>query len=1107
MKGMVFVCLLLFVPSLLASTIHHNIKAKVFPSEHRIVVEDKITLADGMPLEFVIALHTGLKLDSSGDNNLSISPIGESRLGSVPIRRYSVSSQSKSFTLRYQGKIFHPIVKGKEFARSVSDSPGLISSDGVFLSHGSVWYPLFENSPSLSFKLDVHLPKNWKAVSQGDRLHEEQNGEGYNIVWQDLTSQEEIYLIAAQFSEYKKSAGAVEALAFLRAPDPALAQRYLDVTAQYIEMYRQLIGPYPYTKFALVENFWESGFGMPSFTLLGPQVIRLPFILHSSYPHEILHNWWGNSVYVDFSQGNWAEGMTSYLADHLIREQKNKGGMARRSVLQNYTDFTKEKKEFALSEFRSRHSATSEAIGYGKAQMFFHMLRVKIGDQAFIKGLHQLYMRYKFKEAGYDDLQKIFSGVAGQDLSNFFQQWVTRAGSPRLVIQQAQTKQQGDGWQLRLQLSQQQDGDAYELNVPIAVTLAGQGRAYQETVVMNAREKEIEISLAARPLRIDIDPEFDIFRRLDRAEIPPALSQAFGAEKMLIVLPSAASATMLEAYKGLVSTWEKSQPAAVEFAMDNELDSLPKGKTVWLLGWNNRFAPLFQQQMQEYFSVDVNGAINVNDKSLTPEQHSVVLVGRDQDDGQNALVWLATSNPKAVPGLARKLPHYRKYSYLAFVDDEPVNVVKNQWPVLRSPMTYVLDAGVAVARGKLTKRHALIELPSLFDSEQLMQDVKVLADPVMEGRGLGGEGIDRAANAIVEMFRTIGLQRGNPQDNSYIQQWSQPVEGLGDNITMKNVIGYIPGSNPKYDGQSVVVSAHYDHLGMGWPDVREEYKGQIHLGADDNASGVAVMMSLARLAAKNWKPERSIVFIAFTGEEAGRLGSMYYVDNPIPFPLDKIMGVVNLDTVGRLGNAPVSVFGTASASEWVHIFRGIGFVTGVSIKPIPKDVGSSDQKSFMDKGIPGVQLFAAPHADFHTPNDTVDKLDVAGMEKMAMVLKEAVEYLIARPEPLTVKLPNSQPKAMQSRKRVQGRRVSVGTVPDFAFQGEGVFVSDVVPDSPAEKAGMKAGDVITQVNGKAVSDLASYAKMLRNLAPGDTIEIKYQRGAAEHTVKLSVVER
>lgn len=144
-------------------------------------------------------------------------------------------------------------------------------------------------------------------------------------------------------------------------------------------MYSELIGQYPYKKFAMVENFWETGYGMPSFTLLGPTVIRLPFILNSSYPHEILHNWWGNSVFVDYSKGNWCEGLTVYLADYLIKERQGKAKEYRMASLQKYSDYVKKAKDFPLTKFRSRHSSASEAVGYGKSMMFFSYAAPKIG--------------------------------------------------------------------------------------------------------------------------------------------------------------------------------------------------------------------------------------------------------------------------------------------------------------------------------------------------------------------------------------------------------------------------------------------------------------------------------------------------------------------------------------------------------------------------------------------------------------------------------------------------------------------------------------------------------------------------------------------------------
>ena len=169
-------------------------------------------------------------------------------------------------------------------------------------------------------------------------------------------------------------------------------------------------------------------------------------------------------------------------------------------------------------------------------------------------------------------------------------------------------------------------------------------------------------------------------------------------------------------------------------------------------------------------------------------------------------------------------------------------------------------------------------------------------------------------------------------------------------------------------------------------------EGKLHPGADDNASGVAVMLELAKALASGEKPQRTIVFVAFTGEESGLLGSKHYVEHPA-FPLEKTIGVINLDTVGRLFDKKVSVIATGSASEWQHIFRGAGFVTGVEGRMIPDALESSDQKSFIDKGVPAVQIFTDPHADYHRPGDTADKIDGPGLVKVATFVKEGIVYL------------------------------------------------------------------------------------------------------------------
>jgi len=326
------------------------------------------------------------------------------------------------------------------------------------------------------------------------------------------------------------------------------------------------------------------------------------------------------------------------------------------------------------------------------------------------------------------------------------------------------------------------------------------------------------------------------------------------------------------------------------------------------------------------------------------------------------------------------------------------------------------------------------------------------------------------------------------------RSWTE--DGPDGPLELRNVIGVLPGSRDEWSASSVVVGAHYDHLGRGWPDVRTGNEGVVHPGADDNASGVAVMLEVAKLLAGGHAPARPIVFIAFDGEEWGRRGSLRYVAHESTRPAEDALAMISLDAVGRLGDGKLLVLGTGTATEWIHIARGIGFTTGVESTAVADDPGGSDQVSFHEVGVPAVQLTSGPHEDYHRPRDTVEKIDAGGMVRVATWLREAVVYLGERDTPLTSTLGGGTAPAPAT----SGRRVSLGTLPDFADPGPGVRVDSVLPDSPAARAGLLAGDRIVRIDGAAVADLRAYSDVLKSHAPGDTIEghEMAEQGPIEH---------
>ncbi len=1088
----------LTVSQIFAQKIYHKINADVSPYNSELVVIDTILFGDNFGTDTVFELNAALKI--TGVKNGAVTfikkiktreDVGMDRNNEtepLEISKYllEINNAGKPVIIEYKGTIDSPIEQSEEnYQRGFSQSPGIICEKGVYLAGSTYWVPTF-NEKLFGFELSADLPEGWSCVSQGER-----KTRGGKYFWHSPEPQEEAFLIAAKFTEYEKNAGAVKAMAFLRAPDEALADKYLETTAQYLEMYSGMLGAYPYKKFALVENFWETGYGMPSFTLLGEKIIRFPFILHSSYPHELLHNWWGNSVYVDFSKGNWCEGITAYMADHLIKEQRGAGAEYRRSTLQRFTDYVNSENDFPAAEFKSRYDGASEAIGYGKTLMMWHMLRQAVGDENFLKSFGKFYRDYKFKFASFDDIKNSFETVTGENFDWFFKQWVERKGAPQLALTNAVKEKTDGGFVVKFQIEQIQPEEPFVLDVPVA--LFSSDKFVKKKFRLSSRKQTFTITTKFAPVKIAVDPQFDVMRRLSPEEIPPALTKAFGSKNVYCILPS--ESEYKDEYKKIAESWIKRKQGKILF--DNEVNNIPQGATVWIFGRGNKWTPYVNENLKIYSSEIGKDSLAINGKKFGYADKSFVLTVRNSSDNKNAVVWLATENKAAVPGLIRKLPHYGKYSYLAFEGDEPVNVFKGAWESVNSPLVYRFSDAETSAR--LPEEKALAYLKPVFSGKRMLGHVRYLASAEMKGRGLGTSELAEAAEYIKRQFEQSGLK---PAFNgSYFQKWEEPIDGK--NFEIINVAGYIPGSADSLKNAPLIISAHYDHLGLGWPDVYKGNEGKIHFGADDNASGVAVILELAKILGKNYKPARPVYFVAFSGEEEGLKGSQHFVNNlPEPIAADKIIADLNFDTVGRLNGKKIMILNSETAREWKFIFMGTDYVTGIKTDLIKQQLDASDQKAFIEKGIPAVQFFGGPNKDYHKPTDTVDKIDVAGLVKVATVGKEVLDYLANRTEPLTSLVGKNKP-VRKAQSGGKARKVKTGVVPDFSFDGKGVKVSDLIENSPAQKAGMKTGDVIVKVNDTAITDLRSYSNVLKKFSPGEKAVFNVLRNGKQ--IRLEVV--
>src|SRR5690606_28878788 len=392
---------------------------------------------------------------------------------------------------------------------------------------------------------------------------------------------------------------------------------------------------------------------------------------------------------------------------------------------------------------------------------------------------------------------------------------------------------------------------------------------------------------------------------------------------------------------------------------------------------------------------------------------------------------------------------------------------------------------------------ALGELPPKYLPSGLQSHVEALTDGQMQGRGLGSKGLQRAADFIAARFREAGLEA----PDGHLQTWTETLPD-GTEVALANVIGILPGTDPVLSRQPIVLGAHYDHLGT----VEEAGQMQVYPGADDNASGVSILIEVASKLSQSFAPRRSIIFVAFTAEESGLLGSRHFVANPPGgFRQEDILAMINLDSVGRLEGRTLQVFASDSAYEWPFMAQGIGFTIGVPSQFPAQSVAGSDHVSFLEAGIPAIHLFSGVHTDYHQPGDSPEKLDLAGLSDIALWVEEAMVYLADREQPLRVNLSNAPVREATA---VSGERAaSLGTIPEFNYAGEGVQISGSTPGSAGEEAGLQAGDVLLQYNGQPITDLQGYSNMLRASAPGDEVTLLVRRGEDTLTVRAVLKAR
>ena len=392
-------------------------------------------------------------------------------------------------------------------------------------------------------------------------------------------------------------------------------------------------------------------------------------------------------------------------------------------------------------------------------------------------------------------------------------------------------------------------------------------------------------------------------------------------------------------------------------------------------------------------------------------------------------------------------------------------------------------------------------------SERLELNVAALANDFMEGRGTGSAGEQKAAEYIVRDFQRFHLEpKGDSawfQSFTFVPHGAAQVHHQGDNaslgmalvkeITGKNVIGYIDNKA----ATTVVIGAHYDHLGMG--DENSLWTGEkaIHNGADDNASGVSVMLELAHWLSKHPKGTKghNYLFIGFSGEEKGLLGSNHFTKNPT-LPLTSIAYMINMDMVGRLNKErSLAINGVGTSPSWMPVINGIQ-VDSLNIVTSESGMGASDHTSFYLSDIPAVHFFTGQHEDYHKPTDDFEgKINVKGMASVTNYIQHVIVAMDDEAKPAFTKTKDATPSSSDF-------KVTLGVMPDYLYSGIGLRVDGCKDGRPGAKAGLIKGDTIMKLGDFTIEDIYGYMEALGKFEKGQTTTMQVQRDGT--LIELSV---
>jgi len=430
------------------------------------------------------------------------------------------------------------IFEYKKDIKKLMEISGMLTKD-YFLVLYDNWYPKADKYSI--YNLKVSVPEGFTPISEADEIKNQ--NQIYEFVFNH--PRKDMSLIVGRFYKNSFQYRDIELSTYFLEKDQNLSDLYLSKTGFFIEKYEKILGKFPFKKFSVVENPMQTGYGFPTFTLLGSAVLRLPFIPDTSLGHELVHSWWGNSIYNDSKKGNWIEGLTTYISDYQYEKEKNKDKNYRKNSLIKYMSYNNSKSSTSLINFYGNIDKKSESLGYGKGAFLFYTIEKEIGEKNFYNALKELTDNFSFKEANWEDLKNIFNKHYLKNSDIIFNQFLTRNDMPEIEINGTDIETDGKGEFLLKLTLKQKTINPYNMTIPVVVeTLSGKNHF---DINLSETKGDFYLQTDNFPIKLIIDPDYQTFRKLTLDEYTPVLSRVLGAESGIIVIHEKDKETYSEA--------------------------------------------------------------------------------------------------------------------------------------------------------------------------------------------------------------------------------------------------------------------------------------------------------------------------------------------------------------------------------------------------------------------------------------------------------------------------------------------------------------------------------------------------------------------------------